>query len=46
MLQKILAKGNPFLRDNAELRAAAFFKQSDVRMHLPAEIGEQTVNGF
>lgn len=38
-LQKILRKTNPFLRDNSELCAKAFIKQSDAQMHLPAKIG-------
>lgn len=39
MLQKVLSKNTPFLRDNEQLKQKAFVKQSEAQMHLPAEIG-------
>ncbi|KAI1723545.1 fumarylacetoacetate (FAA) hydrolase family domain-containing protein [Ditylenchus destructor] len=42
MLQKILSKNTPFLRDNEQLKQKAFVKQSEALMHLPADIGDYT----
>lgn len=41
-LQSLLHIDNPELRDDASLRAEVLIKQSDVTMHLPAEIGDYT----
>ena len=41
-LTQLLASDEPTLRDNAELRKAAFVPLSAVRMHLPANIGDYT----
>ncbi len=37
-LQKLLSADHAELRDNQELRDQVFFKQSDVKMHLPVHI--------
>ena len=37
-LQKLLSADHAELRDNKELRDQVFFKQSDVKMHLPVHI--------
>ncbi|WP_180159317.1 fumarylacetoacetase [Acinetobacter sp. YH12047] len=37
-LQKLLSADHAELRDNKELRDQGFFKQSDVKMHLPVNI--------
>jgi len=42
ILQHLLAAGTPDLRDNGELRARLFHRQTDVRMHLPSRIGDYT----
>ncbi|NXT13210.1 FAAA Fumarylacetoacetase, partial [Prunella fulvescens] len=42
LLQKLLAAGEPTLRDNAELRRRAFVPQAAATMHLPAHIGDYT----
>jgi fumarylacetoacetase len=42
IIQNLLSADMPILRDNAELRARAFHKQSDVTMQLPARIGDYT----
>ena len=42
ILQNLLSTETATLRDNAELRAHAFHKQSDVTMQLPARIGDYT----
>ena len=42
ILQKLLLAETGTLRDNAELRARAFHKQSEVTMQLPARIGDYT----
>lgn len=41
-LTQLLSHDEPTLRDNAELRRAAFVPMSSVRMHLPANIGDYT----
>ena len=41
-IQNLLSDSNPILRDNTELRDKLFYNQSDVKMHLPAEIGDYT----
>ncbi|GAB4154114.1 MAG: fumarylacetoacetase [Candidatus Promineifilaceae bacterium] len=41
-LQHLLDENTPTLRDNAELRQKLFFPQSQVVMHLPAQIGDYT----
>lgn len=41
-LQALLSYDNPVLRDNDELCAAAFIPISDVKLHLPVEIGDYT----
>ncbi len=41
-VQTLLRADNPTLRDNAALRRTAFWPQSDVRLHLPAQIGDYT----
>ncbi|MCB2198116.1 fumarylacetoacetase [bacterium] len=41
-LQDLLANDTPTLRDNRDLRARAFYAQSDVVMHLPVRIGDYT----
>lgn len=41
-LQHLLNKDTPTLRDDAELRKHAFHKQADVKMRLPARIGDYT----
>jgi fumarylacetoacetase len=41
-IQKLLMDSNPTLRDNAELREQLFYKQSEVKMHIPAHIGDYT----
>jgi fumarylacetoacetase len=38
-LQSILSKDQGVLRDNAELQAKCLVPQSEVTMHLPANIG-------
>src|SRR3954467_13973730 len=42
VIQRLLNSETPTLRDDAELRARAFHKRSDVTMHLPARIGDYT----
>jgi fumarylacetoacetase len=42
ILQNLLSTDTTTLRDNAELRAHAFHKQSEVTMQLPARIGDYT----
>ena len=42
ILQNLLSTETATLRDNAELRAHAFHKQSEVTMQLPARIGDYT----
>ena len=37
-LQALLSADNPELRDNQALRDQVFFKQSDVKMHMPVHI--------
>jgi fumarylacetoacetase len=41
-LQKLLSADEPTLRDNAPLRAKAFFPTSEVKMEVPAVIGDYT----
>lgn len=41
-LQALLSADNPDLRDNQALRDRVFFKQSDVKMHLPVDISGYT----
>lgn len=41
-LQSILSADNPILRDNSDLRAELLVDQSEVTMHLPADIGDYT----
>ncbi len=41
-LQHLLDANTPTLRDNVELRQKLFFPQSQVVMHLPAQIGDYT----
>ncbi|MBK8985156.1 MAG: fumarylacetoacetase [Chloroflexi bacterium] len=41
-LQTLLHADTPTLRDNQPLRAAAFWRQTAVTMHLPAAIGDYT----
>ncbi|KAI9497866.1 fumarylacetoacetate hydrolase [Zychaea mexicana] len=41
-IQKLLSKDEPALRDNTELQSRALVKQTDVTMHLPAQIGDYT----
>src|SRR5205823_8520703 len=42
ILQRLLSDETATLRDNAELRARVFHKQSEVTMQLPARIGDYT----
>ncbi len=42
ILQHLLHEDTPTLRDNLELRQKLFFHQSQVVMHLPAQIGDYT----
>ena len=42
ILQRLLSAETSTLRDNTELRARIFHKQSDVTMQLPARIGDYT----
>ncbi|MGH7938154.1 MAG: fumarylacetoacetase, partial [Bryobacteraceae bacterium] len=42
ILQELLAVDNATLRDDAALRARAFYRQNDVTMQLPARIGDYT----
>jgi fumarylacetoacetase len=42
ILQNLLSTETAILRDNAQLRAHAFHKQSEVTMQLPARIGDYT----
>src|SRR6476620_6516169 len=42
ILQNLLSADNGVLRDNTELRARIFHKQSEVTMQLPARIGDYT----
>ncbi|PYK69023.1 MAG: fumarylacetoacetase [Verrucomicrobia bacterium] len=42
ILQRLLSAETATLRDNAELRARVFHKQSEVTMQLPARIGDYT----
>ncbi|MGI9113908.1 MAG: fumarylacetoacetase [Chthoniobacterales bacterium] len=39
---ELLSADNRALRDDAALRRRVFFKQSEVKMHLPARIGDYT----
>ncbi|CAJ0583782.1 unnamed protein product, partial [Mesorhabditis spiculigera] len=41
-LQKLLSDDSTTLKENVELRNKALVKQSDVKMHLPARIGDYT----
>jgi len=41
-LQALLSANNPDLRDNQALRDQVFFKQSDVKMHMPVHISGYT----
>lgn len=41
-LQALLSADNPELRDNQTLRDQVFFKQSDVKMHMPVHISGYT----
>ncbi|KAK6959830.1 hypothetical protein BgiMline_035003, partial [Biomphalaria glabrata] len=41
-LQKILSASEPVLRDDSDLRSRAFTAQEQVKMHLPAAIGDYT----
>ncbi|NWK49362.1 fumarylacetoacetase [Acinetobacter sp. SwsAc7] len=41
-LQVLLSADNPELRDNQTLRDQVFFKQSDVKMHMPVNISGYT----
>jgi len=41
-IMRLLAADEPALRDNAELRQAAFCKQAEVELLLPVEIGDYT----
>ena len=41
-IQALLDEGNSSLKDNSELRERVFYKQSEVSMHLPAQIGDYT----
>ena len=41
-LQALLSADNPDLRDNQTLRDQVFFKQSDVKMHMPVNISGYT----
>ncbi|KAK0045630.1 fumarylacetoacetase [Biomphalaria pfeifferi] len=41
-LQKILSASEPVLRDDSDLRSRAFTAQEQVKMHLPADIGDYT----
>ena len=42
VVETLLRADNPTLRDNAELRRRALIDMHNVRMHLPAEIGDYT----
>ena len=41
-LQELLSDDNPELRDDKSMREKVFHLQSDVTMHMPAEIGDYT----
>ena len=41
-IQNLLDENNSSLKDNSDLRQEAFYKQSEVSMHLPAQIGDYT----
>ncbi|CAK4082312.1 unnamed protein product [Aphanomyces euteiches] len=41
-IQRLLSTDEPTLRDDPELQSRALFNQSDVLMHLPAQIGDYT----
>jgi fumarylacetoacetase len=41
-LKNLLSKDTPTLRDNVDLRKTAFIEISQVKMHLPAHIGDYT----
>ncbi|KAG9403017.1 hypothetical protein AC1031_006556 [Aphanomyces cochlioides] len=41
-IQRLLSTDEPTLRDDPELQSRALFNQSDVIMHLPAQIGDYT----
>ncbi|MBC8197747.1 MAG: fumarylacetoacetase [Candidatus Marinimicrobia bacterium] len=41
-VQELLMDTNPTLRDNSILREKVFYKQLDVTMHIPANIGDYT----
>jgi fumarylacetoacetase len=42
IVQQLLPAETPTLRDNADLRRRALRAQTDVRLHLPADIGDYT----
>lgn len=42
ILQRLLSSSEGALRDNVRLRSSAIHLQEDVRMHLPARIGNYT----
>jgi fumarylacetoacetase len=41
-ISELLRHDNPFLRDNENLRAQAFYRQHEVSLLLPVEIGDYT----
>ncbi len=41
-LQKLLSADAAALRDNSDLRSQVFYRQQDIRLHLPAQIGDYT----
>ena len=41
-IQHLLLDSTPTLQDNSGLRDIVFFNQSQVKMHIPAEIGDYT----
>lgn len=41
-LTQLLSKDEPILRDNAELRRAAFVPMASAKMHMPSQIGDYT----
>ncbi len=42
LLERLLSADEPVLRDQSDLRARVFHRQSDVTMQLPARIGDYT----
>lgn len=42
LIQTLLLADNPVLRDDAKLRGLAFWPMAEVKMHLPAQIGDYT----